>query len=348
MTDDVSFQGHLMGNIKLKDLAPIVPAFKDVSRSLNLEMAFMGQGNDVNIPLLSLSDEKYVNVGGHANILDWDAKQDMHLEANLSNLSVTKPGIHYYMNALTGSVPSILQRLEYIQFKGGIDGFMRNLQTKGVLQTAAGTINANLLITSDEDLKRTFSGKVLSKDLNLCQLLGDKKFGLVDFNIEVEGFNYQNEYPESYIKGVVSSFDYSDYRYENITLDGMYKDGGFNGHLALDDENVAIQVDGAFNMAQRISDFNIQASVKNFRPHALNLSDKYEDSDISLNLVADFSGSSIDDMNGVIRLDSLVMNTSGKQDYFLDNLSIMAGQSGGEKEIQILSPFLMVFYQNLI
>ena len=340
MTDDVSFQGHLKGNVVLQDLAPVVPAFKDVTRSLDLEMAFHGQGNDVNVPLLSLSDAKHVNVKGDVNVLDWDAKQDMYMDANLSNLSVTKQGIQYYMNALTGSVPSILQRLEYIQFKGGVDGYMRNLLTDGVLKTAAGTINANLLISSDENLKRTFSGKVFSQDLNLCQLLGDKKFGYVDFNVEVEGFNYRNEYPESYIKGIVSSFDYSDYRYENITLDGMYKDGGFNGHLALDDENGVIKIDGAFNMAQRISDFNLQASVKNFRPHALNLSDKYEDTDISLNLMADFSGSSIDDVNGVLRLDSLVMNTSSEQNYYLNNLTISAGQVSGEKEIQVLSPFM--------
>ena len=118
-------------------------------------------------------------------------------------------------------------------------------------------------------------------------MLGDNKFGQTQFNIEVEGFNYQNRYPESYIKGIISSLDYSNYRYENISLDGIYKDGGFNGHLSLDDENGMIRVDGKFNIAQKISDFNLQASVKNFRPNALNLTDKYVDSDISLNLTAD-------------------------------------------------------------
>ena len=61
---------------------------------------------------------------------------------------MTNSGINHYMNALAGTVPSILQRLEYIQFKGGADGYLHDLQVDGVLHTAAGTIDANFLINS--------------------------------------------------------------------------------------------------------------------------------------------------------------------------------------------------------
>ena len=340
LTDDVRFQGKMKGHIVLQDLVPLVPVFKGLTSPLDLELAFNGQGKDLEIPLLSLSNERYMNVKGHVSLLDWDAGQDMFLQTQLSNLSVTKPGIDYYMNTLTGSVPSILQRLEYIQFRGSADGYLHDLQVDGVLRTAAGSVDASLLINSDKDFNRTYSGGILSQDLNLGKLLDDAKFGYTDFNIEIEGFNYRDKYPESYIKGIISSFDYSDYHYENITLDGIYKNGGFNGQLALDDENGEVHIDGTFNVAQRISDFNLRASVRGLRPYDLNLSDKYEDSDISLNLMADFTGSSIDDVNGRIRVDSLVLNTSGKQAYFMDNLTITAGQVAGEKEIQLLSPFM--------
>jgi len=340
LTEDVCFQGKMKGRIAMKDLSPIVPALKGLAAPIDLELVFSGQGNDVEVPLLSLSADRYMNVKGSLSILDWNAGQNMFLQSNLSDFSITTPGISYYLNAITGSVPSVLQRLEYIQFKGTADGYLRDLHVNGLLQTAAGSIDANLLINSDKDFKRTYSGGILSEDLNLGKLLGDSKFGYTDFNVEIKGFNYRDKYPESHIKGIVSSFDYSNYRYENITLDGIYKDGGFNGRMALNDENGEIQIDGTFNAVQLIPEFNLRASVRNLRLHDLNLSDKYQDSDISLNFMADFNGSSIDDINGQIRLDSLVMNTSGKLDYFLDNLTITAGQVAGEKEIQVLSPFL--------
>ena len=340
MTEDVTFKGNLKGELVLKDLAPIVPILKGLNRPLELNLAFNGQGKNANIPVLSLSDERHIDLKGQVSVIDWNAKHDMFLQGKLNNLSVTQSGIDYLMGNLLGAVPPILQRLEYIQFNGSADGYLHDLQTDGILQTAVGEVNASLLITSDKDFNRTYSGNLASEDLNLGKLLADSKIGYTSFNIDLEGFNYQGQYPESYIKGVISSLDYSDYRYENITLDGIYKEGGFNGHLALNDNNGNIQIDGAFNMAHQISDFNLRASVENLRPNELNLSDKYIDSDISFNLLADFQGSSINDMNGRILLDSLVMNAPEGQGYSLDNFTLTAGQVGDKKQVQILSPFM--------
>ena len=340
MTDDVVFKGQLNGRFVLSDVAPILPVLKEMNEPLNLSAEFKGEGKDVEIPSLSLSDRRYLTIKGKASVQNWAAKQNMYLQANLTNLSVTKSGIGYFMNNLTGSVPPILQRLEFVQFRGTADGYLRDLLVNGSLQTRAGSLRADMLINTDKNLNRTYTGELVSDNLHLGTLLGDNKFGQANFNIELEGFNYQNKYPESNIKGVISSLEYSGYRYENITMDGLYKDGGFNGHLALDDENGVIQIDGSFNTSRRVSDFNLQASVKNLRPNELNLSDKYVDSDISLLLTANFTGSSINDMNGSIRLDSLVMNAPEDQGYALDNLTILAGQVGSEKEVRIQSPFL--------
>ena len=149
MLDDVHLKGGIKGQLVLKDLSPIVPVLKELDRPLDLELSFKGQGDDIEIPHFSLSDEKLVNVLGHVSAIDWLAEQDMFIQASLSNLSVTNSGINHYMNALAGTVPSILQRLEYIQFKGGADGYLHDLQVDGILHTAAGTIDANFLINSD-------------------------------------------------------------------------------------------------------------------------------------------------------------------------------------------------------
>ena len=340
MTDDVVYAGKLSGNIILKDLTPITPVLEKFDKLLNLDIRFEGKGKDIHLPTLALSDEKYLNISGEASVINWDNAEKMYFQARLKDLSVTQPGIHYLMNNITGKVPPILQRLEYIQYKGSADGLLNNMKVDGSLRTAAGSLKADVQIYADENQTRSFTGSVISQDLNLGKILDDKRFGKANFNIELEGFNYANQFPESIVKGTIASIVYSDYQYENITLDGIYKDGGFDGHLALDDENGAIQIDGHFNTAHKVSDFNLRASVKNLRPNKLNWSDKYVDADISLNLMADFTGSSIDDINGSIRLDSLVMNAPDNQGYALDNLLITAGNVEGEKEIQILAPFI--------
>ena len=62
LTDDVRFQGKMKGHIVLQDLVPLVPVFKGLTSPLDLELAFNGQGKDLEIPLLSLSNERYMNV----------------------------------------------------------------------------------------------------------------------------------------------------------------------------------------------------------------------------------------------------------------------------------------------
>ena len=123
-------------------------------------------------------------------------------------------------------------------------------------------------------------------------------------------------------------------------IDGLYKDGGFNGQLALDDDNGTVRVNGAFNVAKPIPDFNLKAIVKNLRPYELNLSENYQDSDISLNVTADFTGNSIDNINGRIKVDSLILNAPDNQGYFMDNLSITSLKKDKENELKIESSFM--------
>lgn len=142
------------------------------------------------------------------------------------------------------------------------------------------------------------------------------------------------------MKGLVASIDYSDYTYENITLDGEYKQGGFNGNVTLDDENGAIQLNGAINTAGKTPTFNFHAAVSHFRPNTLHLTPKYKDTELSVKIKADFTGSSINDMNGEINIDSL-QYTAPDQNFFMDNLRIAATQNDEhQKRLTINSNFL--------
>ncbi len=78
------------------------------------------------------------------------------------------------------------------------------------------------------------------------------------------------------MKGLVASIDYSDYNYENITLDGEYKQGGFNGNVSLNDENGAIQLNGSINTAGKTPTFNFRAAIDHFRRNTLHLTPKYQ------------------------------------------------------------------------
>ena len=282
-----------------------------------------------------------------AMINHWNEKNNMFLFGNLSQLEVDKEGINWLLYNLSGknNVPDILKRIGSISFNGDISGYLNQLTTHGTLLTDVGSIRANVTMHSDTLTHlRSYSGKIISPELQLGTLLNQEKtLGSTTFDIELQGFKYHDGKAESYIKGVISSFTYKQYEYRNIMLDGQYTPGGFNGKLSLNDSNANIEINGHVATRQAVPDFNLKAVVRNFRPNDLNLTDQYKDTDMSLNLTADFSGHSIDDMKGKISIDSVQVNAPEKdQCYFLKNLSGNVSNSQ-EKQIEIRSPFLNGF-----
>lgn len=346
--NDTQYMARMHASIALSDLAMFVPSFAYFDDDINLRIALEGKGYQTKCTDIYLSnDDQSLLLKGEAMINHWNEKNNLFLFGNLSQLDADKEGISWLIQNLTGkaNAPDILQRIGDISFNGDISGYLNQLTTHGTLLTDVGNIRANVTMHSDTITHlHSYSGKIISPELNLGMLLNQEKtLGNAAFDIELQGFKYNNGKAESYIKGNISSLTYKQYEYRNIMLDGKYTPGGFNGKLSLDDSNGNIEINGHFATRQAVPDFNLRAVVRNFRPNDLHLTDKYKDTDMSLNLTADFSGHSIDDMQGKISIDSVSVNAPEEaQCYYLDNLSITAGNTGKnkEKQIEIHSPFL--------
>lgn len=346
--NDTQYMARVHASIALSDLAMFVPSFAYFDDDINLRIALEGKGYQTKCTDIYLSNnDQSLLLKGEAMINHWNEKNNLFLFGNLSQLDADKEGISWLIQNLTGkaNAPDILQRIGDISFNGDISGYLNQLTTHGTLLTDVGNIRANVTMHSDTITHlHSYSGKIISPELNLGMLLNQEKtLGNAAFDIELQGFKYNNGKAESYIKGNISSLTYKQYEYRNIMLDGKYTPGGFNGKLSLDDSNGNIEINGHFATRQAVPDFNLRAVVRNFRPNDLHLTDKYKDTDMSLNLTADFSGHSIDDMQGKISIDSVSVNAPEEaQCYYLDNLSITAGNTGKnkEKQIEIHSPFL--------
>lgn len=348
INNDTRYMARIRASITLSDLAMFVPSFTHFNDALNLRITLEGKGYQTKCTDIYLSnDYQSLLLKGEAMVNHWNEKNNMFLFGNLAQLKADKEGTGWLIQNLTGktNTPAILQRIGDINFNGDISGYLSQLTTHGTLLTDVGSIQANVTMHSDTITHlRSYSGKIISPELNLGALLDQEKtLGNTTFDIELKGFKYHDGKAESYIKGNISSLTYKQYEYRNIMLDGKYTPGGFNGKLSLDDSNGNIEINGHFATRQAVPDFNLRAVVRNFCPNDLHLTDKYKDTDMSLSLTADFSGHSIDDMQGKISIDSVSVNAPEEdQCYYLDNLSIIAGNTGKnkEKQLEIRSSFL--------
>ena len=237
-------------------------------------------------------------------------------------------------------MPPVLERLGNVSFRGEVSGYFTDIVTYGQLHTDLGGVNMDLKLSSDKSKGLfAYSGAVKTTDYKLGKLLANEQLGEITFNLDVHGRHVTDRLPVVELKGLIASVDYSRYRYENITLDGEYKQGGFNGKVALDDPNGSIYLNGDVNVSSRIPTFNFQAIINKLRPHDLNLTSKYPDTKFSLKLRANFTGGSVDEMIGEINVDSLEFMSPEKQ-YFMNNMNIRASKQNNENQLRLTSEFL--------
>lgn len=343
--NDVRFSFRMLpSDIAPCDLSAFVPALSPFKEKLQIAVETNGTVNQLNCPHLSITSGQHFHLRGDVSLQDLSRPQDAFVFGNLSSLYADPEGVAFFVRNLSKNytgVPPILQQLGTISFSGEVSGYFTDLVTYGIVHTNIGSIKTDVKLSSNKEKGYfAYSGAVKTQEFELGKMLENEKLGKVTFNLDVKGNHYEKQYPSIVMKGLIASIDYSNYTYENITLDGEYKQGGFNGNVALDDENGSILLNGSINTASQIPAFNFQADIRKVRPYELHLMPKNEETEISVRLTADFTGGSIDEMNGEINIDSLQF-TAPEKSYFLDNLKIAATRKDDfHKQLKITSGFL--------
>ena len=344
-TEQVRFSFRtLPSQITLKDISPFLPALSHFKEPISLDMEVKGTVNQLTCSHLEITaDNRQFRLKGDVALQDLSHPQDAYVFGTLSELTATTRGVGFLVRNLShdyNGVPPVLERLGNVSFRGEVSVYFTDIVTYGQLHTDLGGVNMDLKLSSDKSKGLfAYSGAVKTTDYKLGKLLANEQLGEITFNLDVHGRHVTDRLPVVELKGLIASVDYSRYRYENITLDGEYKQGGFNGKVALDDPNGSIYLNGDVNVSSRIPTFNFQAIINKLRPHDLNLTSKYPDTEFSLKLRANFTGGSVDEMIGEINVDSLEFMSPEKQ-YFMNNMNIRASKQNNENQLRLTSEFL--------
>lgn len=343
--DQVHFSFRtLPSHVTLKDISSFVPALSNFKEPITLDMDVKGTINQLNCSKLEITaDNEQFKLSGDVSLQDLSHPQNTFIFGKISELSASSRGVGFLVRNLShdyNGVPPILESLGDIGFKGEISGFFTDLVTYGQLRTSRGKVDMDLKLSSDKAKGAfTYSGAVKTENFELGKLLSNEQLGEITLNLNVRGEHYNQQLPSIELKGLIASIEYSKYKYENITLDGEYKKGGFKGQLAIDDPNGTVFLNGDVNVASKIPTFNFLAVIDKVRPHDLNLTPQFPESEFSLKLRANFSGGSINEMIGEINVDSLLFTAPDKE-YFMKNMNIKATRENNENQLKLTSEFL--------
>ena len=342
LAESIRYKGTLKkSTITLCDISSFIPTLKLAEDPLQANLIAEGDMRHINIRKIHVqSVHKDIQLDASVLLHNLRGEEKPSITGKITALTINNTGMHILLKSMIPNfteIPPILSRLGNIHFKGEIHLNTNGIATYGTIRTGLGAAKTDININGR---KKIYEGRLECTDFELGKLLDDNNIGKISFCGDIAGKNLNAKYPDSKVNGNIASLFYNGYEYKNIKLDGTFQNGGFNGNGSLNDNNISLKLDGKFNTVQKKPYFNLSVKIDKFNPYNLNLTNKYKNTDFSLNMHALFTGNSPDNMVGSITIDSLHMKAQDRI-YQMNKMTILADKTEkGEKQLKINSEII--------
>ena len=294
--ESLRFEGGIQqSKITFADVASLVPALRHFDDAVFVSSRFSGTAKSISVPSLNLrTGSGSFNLqarGSYSN-----ASSHPAWNADIANLNLSPAGVEFLAENLGSKVkiPKEIQRLGTIHLTGKAKGYEKVLSAKGNIETDAGNISLQA-IKNDDRIKAS----VDTRGVNLGRILDNRKLGTVVAKIDAHG-----TMKHIFAKGNIARFDYGNYDFHNIEIDGDYDMKTLRGTASIADPNVNLSVKGDYQLGSRL--YALDAAINHLRPTVLGM--KMHD-----------------------------------PSYSLDNISISANNKGKEGHLDIEAPFVSLY-----
>ena len=294
--ESLRFKGGIQqSKITFADVASLVPALRHFDDAVFVSSRFSGTAKSISVPSLNLrTGSGSFNLQARGSYSH--ASSHPAWNADIANLNLSPAGVEFLAENLGSKVkiPKEIQRLGTIHLTGKAKGYEKVLSAKGNIETDAGNISLQA-IKNDDRIKAS----VDTRGVNLGRILDNRKLGTVVAKIDAHG-----TMKHLFAKGNIARFDYGNYDFHNIEIDGDYDMKTLRGTASIADPNVNLSVKGDYHLGSRL--YALDAAINHLRPTVLGM--KMHD-----------------------------------PSYSLDNISISANNKGKEGHLDIEAPFVSLY-----
>ncbi|MEA4840855.1 MAG: translocation/assembly module TamB domain-containing protein [Bacteroidales bacterium] len=240
---------------------------------------------------------------------------------------------------MTGhSLPQSVELPENISVQIIFNGAIKSFSTTMDMSSSFGS--AHLVAAIDK--KENFSGKMNFTHFDLGRLLKDRvMYGPATLTAEANGQGLDMKTIQAKIKAEVSQIYLNQYNYHNLKIDGKVAGREFEGKINLNDSNAVFDFDGLVNLNAQKEYYKFHLNLKGANLQKLHFTKT--DTRIGLMAVADLKGSTLNRINGKVRIDHIMITHEG-QKYRLDSFLITSINEPQKSELKMNSALVDVKY----
>lgn len=324
------------GDVALSDLKKLYGQFGTHDK-IHFSAKAKGTINDFVIEDIELESERHSSLRGDVSMYRVLNPDQFRLKGDIREISSNYDHLINLLPDLLGSkIPKALEKIGFFSSSGKVDITRSSidLQLRTIAQLGMSDVDLVLMDIDKGDLA-SYTGKIELVDFKLGEFVRDSLIG--DFSMvgEVQGQGFSIDKISIRVKGHISKHQYKGYTYSNIDINGILRDKEFDGFLRVNDPNIKLEFKGLAELAE-IKKFNFEADVEYADFLKLNLFTRDEKSLLKGTINMDLTGSSLDNIEGVLSFKNASYSNQN-DDYFFKDFTITSVNRDTIREVKVNS-----------
>ena len=332
----------LNGVLCPRDLACFVPKLATFADIINLSTEARLADGTLQLTNLSVSD----NGGNFSLLCDGrieNIKAPSLYYADITELR-TSPGLQQFLTQnLQGQareISPILTRLGSTKSSGRIDYQDRTISTYLLTECEQGDFLLDGTLKDMQDVQAF----VATTDFplgNLLNLSGENKGIALSLETNITG-NLPGKGRKVKLSaiGTIHDFIYRGYEHRNMPFTAALDGETISGTLTKDEPNGQATVNGQWSMVNGKRSLVCQAQLKDFNPHAMNLTKGYDGERFSADIDANFSNIAPEHMQGELLLSGLNVDSEDIGAFHIGDIALTCNTGDDGQHLLLTSDFL--------
>ncbi len=288
---------------------------------VNFTTKVEGTLNDFTLQNLKLVSNRNSIINGSFHFKNVvNTEKGFSLIGNINNLSSNYQNLRQLLpNILGKTLPTSFEKLGRFNITGNTYITNELIDAQLITYSGIGKIISDLRLTNIDDIDNAaYVGKIEFIDVEFGKIVNDSLIGKLSLIADVDGKGFTLEKINTSIKGNVSKHQYKGYTYNDIDINGVFKNKHFDGSLVARDKNLKMSFKGLADLSSSIYKFDFIADVAFSDFNKLNLFKRDSKAILKGKIDIKVNGNTLDNLAGEIDFSNASYTNQNDNYYFKD------------------------------
>lgn len=300
-----------LSKISLSDLGYFIPRWRVQKLTMRISGEAKGSLSDLRIKNLSViaNGDNYFKGSIHYTRISDNIEPYLYFD--VKDMRATMDEIQKVANAFKADsvlLPEVVKRMDHFYFKGNFTGFPSDFVAFGTLRSPMGTLKLDVSLKPSSKQNIGYNGSLEAIQFKIGELLGKSELiGSTNLTLTAQGNLVNGNEPNGTITLDIHNTSINGYPLHNLGARGTIANKVFQGTATIEDPNLQIETTGYYSLSDSFPKFNFTANVRKVNLFAFHILSDDSIQHMQAKLEANFVGNSINEFDGNINIDNIVL-----------------------------------------